>query len=130
MEYFNSGDDLDRFINGQICFDDIQGYILGNIHIESAIIFALKHKPSSFYTKEEHDIYEKLCYATLLYSMQFYSPSSLYAEYLVAKDVSTPHKLDWDCLLYKIKREFNMSESEMSYGHSLYENYKSGYSSS
>ena len=77
MEYLNSGDDLDRFISGQICFDDIQGYILGIIPIERAIRWALKYKSRYFYTKEEHDIYEKLCYATVLYSMQFYSPSSL-----------------------------------------------------
>ena len=120
-------DDLDRFIGRQIGFEEIQGYIKEDVHIQDAIIGALRGRCSS---NEKHDLYEKLCYATVLYSMRFYYPSSLYAEYLVAKKVSSPHKLDWGNLLKKIEIESNMNKHDMNRGQILYENYKSGRCSS
>ena len=119
--------DLDRFINGQIEFEEIQGYIKNEVHIQDAIRHVLKGKCTS---KEKHDLYEKLCYATVLYSMRFYSPSSLYSEYLVAKEVSSPHKLNWENFLKKIKKEFNMNSIDIVRGQGLYEDYKSGINSS
>ena len=119
--------DLDRFINGQIGFEEIQGQVKEGVYIQDAIIGGLSPKCPS---KLEHDLYEKFCYATLLYRMRFYSPSSLYAEYLVAKEASSPHKLDWDHLLKKIEIESNMDKHDMNRGQWLYEDYKSGYRSS
>ena len=46
--------DLDRFIEGQIRFEDIQGYIPGDIPIQGAIIGALQEV--SYYSEEEHDL--------------------------------------------------------------------------
>ena len=53
-------DDLDRFIDGEIGFEEIQGCIPLGISIQGAIesVFNVKYHP-----KEEHDLYEKLCYA-------------------------------------------------------------------
>ena len=58
-------DDLDRFIEGQIRFEDIQGYLHGDIPIHGAIVGALEE--ASYYSEKEHDLYEKLCYAYVLY---------------------------------------------------------------
>ena len=69
MGYMGYADDLDRFIKGQIEFDDIQGCICRGIPIQNAIISALQE--ASYYSQEEHDLYEKLCYAEVLYSMTF-----------------------------------------------------------
>ena len=69
--------DLDRFISGQIGFEEIQGQVKEGVYIQDAIIGGLSPKCPS---KLEHDLYEKFCYATVLYRMRFYSPSSLYSE--------------------------------------------------
>ena len=58
------------------------------------------------------------------------SAHSLYSKYLVAEKLCAPHKLDWDCLLRKIRREANINEYAMLYGQDLYERYASGCSSS
>ena len=113
--------DLDRFIEGQIRFEDIQGYIPGDIPIQGAIIGALQEV--SYYSEEEHDLYEKLCYAHMLRAVQNYAPYALYAYYLVAKDKCSHHKLHWDSLLEKIKMESGMDEVDMERGRSLYEGY-------
>jgi len=57
-------------------------------------------------------------------------PHSIYSEYLVAKKLCSPHKLDWDCLLKKIRREASVDEYSMLRGQDLYERYASGISSS
>ena len=114
-------DDLDRFIEGQIRFEDIQGYLHGDIPIYGAIIGALQE--GSYYSEEEHDLYEKLCYAHMLHAIQNYDPYALYAYYLVAKDKCSPHKLDWDSLLEKIQMESGMNEGDMERGRGLYEGY-------
>ena len=119
--------DLDRFINGQIEFDEIQGYVKEGVEIQDAIEGVLHSKCPS---KDLHDLYEKLCYAYVLHSMQFYTPHSLYADYLVAKEVSSPHKLNWDLLLKIIVKKSNMDVYDMSRGQGLYEDYKSGFRSS
>ena len=58
LSYF---DDLDRFIEGQIGFEEIQGFVHEDVPLQEAITLALTH--ARFYSKEEHDLYEKLCYA-------------------------------------------------------------------
>ena len=119
--------DLDRFINGQIEFDEIQGYVKEGVEIQDAIKGVLHSECPS---KDLHDLYEKLCYAYVLHDMQFYTPHSLYAGYLVAKEVSSPHKLNWDLLLKIIVKKSNMDVYDMSRGQGLYEDYKSGFRSS
>ena len=123
MECVDYADDLDRFISGQIRFEDIQ-----DIPIQNEIRNALRH--AAYYSEKEHDLYEKLCYASVLKGMSFLSPRSLYSMYLVAKKLCAPHKLDWDCLLEKIRREAGIDEYEMLCGQDLYERYASGCSSS
>ena len=118
--------DLDRFINGQIEFDEIQGYVKEGVEIQDAIEGVLHSKCP----KDLHDLYEKLCYANVLHSMQFDTPSSLYSDYLVAKEVSSAPKLNWDLLLKIIEKKSNMDEYDMARGQGLYEDYKSGFSSS
>ena len=112
MGYMGYADDLDRFIKGQIEFDDIQG----------AITSALQQ--ASYYSQEEHDLYEKLCYAKVLYSMTFDNGAELYAIYLFAKNGCFPHKLDWDSLLEKIKRESGMNNADIIEGTDMYEECK------
>ena len=58
-------DDLDRFIQGEIEFEDIEGCICENISIQNAIIDAAGR--DSDFSDEEHDLYEKLCYADVLF---------------------------------------------------------------
>ena len=58
------------------------------------------------------------------------SPHSIYSEYLVAKKLCAPHKLDWDCLLKKIIRKASIDKYAMLRGQDLYESYASGCSSS
>ena len=89
--------------------------------IYGAIIGALQKW--SYYSEEEHDLYEKLCYAHMLHAIQNYDPYALYAYYLVAKDKCSPHKLDWDSLLEKIQMESGMNEGDMERGRGLYEGY-------
>ena len=121
-------DDLDRFINGEIGFEEIQGFIHEDVPIEEAIRLALYK--SWVYPQEEHDLYEKLCYASVLRLVSRISTHSLYSEYLVAKKLCAPHKLDWNCLLRKIRREANIDKYAMLCGQNLYERYASGFSSS
>ena len=124
MNYFicnyNMGyaDDLDRFIEGQIGFDEIQSF-----RLQQKIILALQD--ASYYSEKEHDLYEKLCYAYMLHAIPNYGSYALYAKYLVAKDKCSPHKLDWDSLLEKIKMESGMDEDDMERGRDLYEDYVS-----
>jgi len=122
MECMGYADDLDRFIKGQIEFDDIQGCIRRGIPIQNAIISALQK--ASYYSQEEHDLYEKLCYAEVLYSMTFDNGAELYAIYLSAKNGCFPHKLDWDSLLEKIKRESGMNDADIIEGTDMYEECK------
>ena len=122
MECMGYADDLDRFIKGQIEFDDIQGRINRGITIQNAIISALQK--ASYYSKEEHDLYEKLCYAEVLYSMTFDNGAELYTIYLFAKNGCFPHKLDWDSLLEKIKRESGMNDADIIEGTDMYEECK------
>ena len=121
-EQDNYADDLDRFIKGQIEFDDIQGCIRRGIPIQNAITSALQE--ASYYSQEEHDLYEKLCYAEVLYSMTFDNGAELYAIYLFAKNGCFPHKLDWDSLLEKIKRESGMDDADIIEGTDMYEECK------
>ena len=121
MECMGYADDLDRFIKGQIEFDDIQGCIRRG-SIQNAIISALQK--ASYYSQEEHDLYEKLCYAEVLYSMTFDNGAELYAIYLFAKNGCFPHKLDWDRLLEKIKRESGMDDADIIEGTDMYEECK------
>ena len=122
MECMGYADDLDRFIKGQIEFDDIQGCIHRGIPIQNAITSALQE--ASYYSQEEHDLYEKLCYAEVLYSMTFDNGAELYAIYLFAKNGCFPHKLDWDGLLEKIKRESGMDDADIIEGTDMYEECK------
>ena len=114
-------DDLDRFIEGQIGFDDIQGCIHEDIPIRGAIVGALQD--ASFYPNEEHDLYEKLCYAHMLRAMQNYDHYALYAIYLAAKSKCSPQKLDWNSLLEKIKEGSGMDENDMLEGEKIYKDY-------
>ena len=114
-------DDLDRFIDGEISFEEIQGYIPLGISIQGAIesVFNVKYHP-----KEEHDLYEKLCYAAVLRHMKLDDGAELYAIYLFAKNGCFPHKLDWDSLLEKIKRESGMNNADIIEGTDMYEECK------
>ena len=124
----SGADDLDRFINGEIGFEEIQGFIHEDFPIEESIRLAL-YKGWA-YPQKEHDLYEKLCYASVLMSVSSLFPHSIYSKYLVAKKLCSPHKLDWDCLLKKIRREASIDEYSMLRGQDLYERYASGISSS
>ena len=54
-------DDLDRFISRQILFEEIQGFIHEDVPVQEEITLALIN--ALFYnSKEEHDLYEKLCW--------------------------------------------------------------------
>ena len=106
--------DLDRFINGDISFDEIQSFRLQQ-YVMSAF------NVSSLYSKEEHDLYEKLCYAEVLHCMEDYNHEELYAIYLFAKCKCFPHKLDWDGLLEKIKVESGVDYVDIARGTSMYE---------
>ena len=97
----SGADDLDRFINGEIGFEEIQGFIHEDFPIKESIRLALYNGWA--YPQKEHDLYEKLCYASVLRLVSLLSPHSIYSVYLVAKKLCAPHKLDWDCLLKKIK---------------------------
>ena len=77
-------DDLDRFISGQILFEEIQGFIHEDVPVQEAITLSLIN--ALFYnSKEEHDLYEKLCYPKNFHSMQSYKHEELYAIYLFQK---------------------------------------------
>ena len=121
MECVGYADDLDRFIEGQIGFEEIQGFVHEDVPIQGAIIDALTL--SLFYSKEEHDLYEKLCYAYVLYVLYITPnspPAEFYAIYLFARGKCVPHKLDWDGLLEKIKMESGMNDVDIARGTSTY----------
>ena len=122
MRCLGYADDLDRFISGQIRYEEIQGFVHEDVPIQGAIMLPLTH--ARFYSKEEHDLYEKLCYAEVLYSMTFDNGAELYAIYLFAKNGCFPHKLDWDSLLEKIKRESGMNDADIIEGTDMYEECK------
>ena len=114
-------DDLDRFIKGEIGFEEIQGCIPSGITIKGAIISVLNAK---YHPKEEHDLYEKLCYAHVLYVLHITPnspPVEFYAIYLFAKGICSPHKLDWSALLEKIKMESGVNDTDTARGTSWYE---------
>ena len=107
-------DDLDRFIEGQIGFEEIQ-----SSELRQEIALALQNKLRD--SQEEHDLYEKLCYAAVLHYVKFYDGWVLYEIYLSAKNACSPHKLDWDRLLEKIKMESGMDALDILHGADLYE---------
>ena len=114
----SGADDLDRFINGEIGFEEMQGFIHEDVPIEESIRLALYNGWA--YPQKEHDLYEKLCYASVLKLVSRLSPHSIYSEYLVAKKLCAPHKLDWDCLLKKIIRKASIDKYAMLHGQDLY----------
>ena len=124
----SGADDLERFINGEIGFEEMQGFIHEDVPIEESIRLALYNGWA--YPQKEHDLYEKLCYASVLRRVSLLSPPLIYLEYLVAKKLCAPHKLDWDCLLKKIIRKASIDKYAMLRGQDLYESYASGCSSS
>ena len=107
-------DDLDRFIEGQIGFEEIQ-----SSELRQEIALALQNKLRD--SQEEHDLYEKLCYAAVLHYVKFYDGWVLYEIYLSAKNACSPHKLDWDRLLEKIKMESGMNDFDILHGTDEYE---------
>ena len=111
MDY---ADDLDRFIEGEIGFKEIQ-----SCRLQQKIILALKN--ASYYSEREHDLYEKLCYAAVLRHMKLDNGEELCAIYLFAKNGCFPHKLDWDGLLEKIKMESGIDALDILHGGDLYE---------
>ena len=124
-------DDLDRFIMGEIGFHEIQGRTDHDCSIYWSIISIISaRKEASYYSKDEHDFYEKLCYADVLRTIQEpslrLSPHNVYAKYLAEKDLCSPHKLDWNLLFEKIKKITEMNKFEMDYGESLYKDYQKG----
>ena len=132
IESLNHSNDLERFINGEIRFEDIQGDIPGHIGEGPSIYWSIidARKEASFYSKNEQDLYEKLCYADVLRLMHDFEPcdepSELYAKYLALKDKCSQHKLDWDCLLNKIKKISKMNVDDMETGKKFYKSYKEG----
>ena len=110
-------DDLDRFIEGQIGFEEIQ-----SSELQQKIVLAFQNK--LFYSQEKHDLYEKLCYAAVLRDMKLDDGAELYAIYLFAKNGCFPHKLDWNGLLEKIKRESGMDDADIIEGTDMYEECK------
>ena len=117
--------DLDRFINGEISFEEIQGCCNehSDSYIKNYIIFAKYER--CFYSNDEHDLYEKLCYANILRLVNDHKNKEdendwVYAQYLYAKDITYPHKMNWDILLEKIIKETNMTEYDMDRGESYY----------
>ena len=56
--------------------------------------------------------------------MTFDNGAELYAIYLFAKNGCFPHKLDWDSLLEKIKRESGMNDADIIEGTDMYEECK------
>ena len=116
LSYF---DDLDRFIEGQIGFEEIQGFVHEDVPLQEAIKCSLTYA-RFYYSKEEHDLYEKLCYAEVLHCIEYYEHEEMYAIYLFAKDRCFPHKLDWDGLLEKIKMESRIDDTDIVEGASMY----------
>ena len=120
--------DLDNFINGEICFEEIQGCLPEGIPIQNEIICSESSR--AFYSEEEHDLYEKLCYANILRIHLMHIQENiddldiLYAHYLSLKDKCSPHKLNWDYLLEKIQKESNMDELDIKKGESYYNTYQ------
>ena len=51
-------------------------------------------------------------------------PWENYALYLAAKDKCSPHKLDWNNLLKKIKSKSGMDKYDMRRGKDIFEDYK------
>ena len=115
-------DDLDLFIDGEIGFEEIQDYINEDVSVQDAVMDAYKMKASE--SKANHDLCEKLCYASVLYNMVFFPPHALYAIYLTARNNCSPHKLDWDRLLEKIKKELKMTGEDVEHGKCIYEDYQ------
>ena len=111
MDY---ADDLDRFIEGQIGFEEIQSF-----RLQQKISLDLQN--GAYYSEREHDLYEKLCYAAVLRHMKLDKGEELCAIYLFAKNGCFPHKLDWDGLLEKIKMESGMDALDILHGAHLYE---------
>ena len=115
--------DLDRFINGEISFEEIQGCCNehSDSYIKDCIIFAKVKR--CFYSNDEHDLCEKLCYANILRLVNDHKGDEndwVYAQYLYANDITYPHKMNWDILLEKIIKETNMTEYDMDRGESYY----------
>ena len=114
--------DLDRFIDGQIGFEEIQGFVHEDVPIQEAIMLALTQ--IKFYSKEEHYLYEKLCYAHVLYVLHITPnspPVEFCAIYFFARGKCSPHKLDWDGLLEKIKMESEVNDVDIARATSWYE---------
>ena len=114
-------DDLDRFIQGEIEFEDIEGCICENISIQDAIIDAAGR--DSDFSDEEHDLYEKLCYADVLLYTKYIMTLNLtiYMHFIYfRKKYALLHKLDWDCLFAMIIKESRMHYNDIKVGKSIY----------
>ena len=120
--------DLDRFINGEISWEEIQDLYDGQ-PVKWLIVASFTE--ASYYSQDEHDLFEQLCYANILRITDLHKREGwqdyekLYADYLLAKDISSTHKMNWDTLLEKIIKETNMSELDMDIGENiLYKTYQ------
>ena len=115
MEY------LDRFIQGEIAFSDIDDNIriCELFSLERAIRGALEDVSLLIYIVED-DLFEKLCYANVLWWHQNFDHEVLYAIYLFAKGKCPLHKLDWDALLEKLKKEFWINGRDIVEGTNMY----------
>ena len=115
MEY------LDRFIQGEIAFSDIDDNIriCELFSLERAIRGALEDVSLLIYIVED-DLFEKLCYANVLWCHQSFEHEVLYAIYLFAKGKSRLNKLDWDDLLEKLKKESWMDGKDIVEGTNMY----------
>ena len=75
--------------NGEISFKQIKVY--GNI-IQNVILFTLQSL--LYYPKKKYNLYEKVYYAHVFHSRQFYRTNELYIVYLEAKNKCLFHKQD------------------------------------
>ena len=113
--------DLARFINGEISFEEIHED--SDPYIKNHIICAFKN--TLFYSYDKHDLYEKLCFANIIRLVNLCKKNEeeydwLYAQYLYARGIAYPHKMNWDILLEKIIKETNMTEYDMVNGENYY----------
>ena len=74
--------DLNRFINWDIEFKEIEGSVNDDVDIQNAIINSIHN---FLFYKNDLDLYEKLCYSDFLRDIQYYSNCELYAAYIVIK---------------------------------------------
>ena len=114
--------ELDLFINGDITSDELKSFIEDDISFKNAINSILVNG----FLYEDSILKEKLYYAYIISQASIPNVKSywIYTLYLIARNVISSPKLDWDLLYKRITEKCHITEQDKKLGSIHYNEHK------